>query len=86
MEGLEYPKALTSSIKIVGAVDRDVHFLWKRTNGAYGVPNKAIETWLGAKLASSLFYGLQDSFQNALASHNEMLASLLRSSSETLQR
>lgn len=52
---VEYPKTLTRTVRVVGASDRDVHFLWKRTNGAFGVPNKAVENWLGA-IATSRGY------------------------------
>jgi hypothetical protein len=51
-QGIGYPKALTGTVTAIGAVDRDVHFLWKRTNGAFGVPNKAVEDWLQATATS----------------------------------
>jgi hypothetical protein len=53
--GVEYPKTLTRTVRAVGAIRRDVHFLWKRTNGAFGVPNKAIEDWLGATTTSRAY-------------------------------
>ncbi len=49
---VQYHKPLTKIVTAVGAVDRDVHFLWKRADGAFGVPNKAIEDWLGATATS----------------------------------
>jgi hypothetical protein len=51
----EYPKALTRAVSLVSTFERDVHFLWKRTDGAYGVPNRAIESWLGAKATSRAY-------------------------------
>lgn len=65
--GVEYPKTLTRTVRAVGAVDRDVHFLWKRTNGAFGVPNKAIEDWLGATATSrgySIVYDIISKIQH----------------------
>ncbi len=65
--GIEYPKTLTRTVRVVGAVDRDIHFLWKRTNGAFGVPNKAIEDWLGVTATSraySIVYDIRSKIQH----------------------
>jgi hypothetical protein len=52
-----YPKVLGKDVRVVGAVDRDVQFLWERKNGSYGEPNGEVEDWLGA-MATSRAYSI----------------------------